>query len=111
MKHKVINAQAKRKRALDYQTYSGKLSAQGDNSTEHWLSFEELKDKLASLVAGLPEKCRITYQLSREAGLSQKQIAQKSTTSNTSTTYPDSMWRREVSPHPAKAHPASSPTQ
>jgi RNA polymerase sigma-70 factor (ECF subfamily) len=77
MKHKVINAQAKRKRALDYQAYSGKLSAREDNSTEHWLSFEELKDKLASLVARLPEKCRITYQLSREAGLSQKQIARK----------------------------------
>jgi RNA polymerase sigma factor (sigma-70 family) len=77
MKHKVINAQVKRKRALDYQAYSGKLSAQADNSTEHWLSFEELKDKLASLVAGLPERCRITYQLSREAGLSQKQIASR----------------------------------
>ena len=77
MKHKVINAQAKRKRALDYQAWSGKLPVQTDNSTEHWLSFEELKNKLASLVAGLPEKCRITYQLSREAGLSQKQIARK----------------------------------
>ncbi|HEX9512273.1 MAG TPA: sigma-70 family RNA polymerase sigma factor [Puia sp.] len=77
MKHKVINAQAKIKRALDYQAYSGKLLKEADNSTEHWLSFEELKGQLASLVAGLPERCRITYQLSREAGLSQKQIARK----------------------------------
>jgi RNA polymerase sigma-70 factor (family 1) len=77
MKNKVINVQAKRKRALDYQAYSGKILPQADNSTEHWLHFEELKDKLASLVAGLPERCRITYQLSREAGLSQKQIARQ----------------------------------
>jgi RNA polymerase sigma-70 factor (family 1) len=75
MKHKVINAQAKRKRALDYAQFAtGRLEQTGEN-TEHWLRFEELKDQLARLVAGLPERCRITYQLSREYGLSQKEIA------------------------------------
>lgn len=75
MKHKVINVQAKRKRAMDYQAYAGKRMEMADNSTEHWLGFEELKGKLATLVAGLPERCRITYQMSRELGLSQKEIA------------------------------------
>ena len=31
--------------------------------------------RLALLVAALPEKCRLVYQLSREQGYSQKQIA------------------------------------
>jgi len=75
MKHKVINVQAKRKRALDYEQFAvGRPEYTGEN-TEHWLRFEELKGQLALLVAGLPERCRITYQLSREYGLSQKEIA------------------------------------
>jgi RNA polymerase sigma-70 factor (family 1) len=75
MKHKVINAQAKRKRALDYAQFATGRQEQTGENTEHWLRFEELKDQLARLVAGLPERCRITYQLSREYGLSQKEIA------------------------------------
>lgn len=46
-----------------------------DDSTRQHLHFEELHEQLAQLVAKLPEKCRIVYQLSREAGYSQKQIA------------------------------------
>jgi RNA polymerase sigma-70 factor (ECF subfamily) len=46
-----------------------------DYTTENQLNFEELKDRLAKHVAELPEKCRIVFQLSREEGLSQKEIA------------------------------------
>ena len=77
MKYKVINAQAKLKRATEYQQYSLIRKTQQDNSTEEWLSFNELKGRLSLLVSKLPEKCRITYLLSREQGLSQKEIAIK----------------------------------
>ncbi|GGC13507.1 DNA-directed RNA polymerase sigma-70 factor [Parapedobacter defluvii] len=46
-----------------------------DDSTQEWLAFEELRDQLALSVAQLPRKCRLVFQLSRDKGLSQKQIA------------------------------------
>lgn len=46
-----------------------------DDSTRQWLEFQEVRERLALLVAALPEKCRLVYQLSREQGYSQKQIA------------------------------------
>jgi RNA polymerase sigma-70 factor (family 1) len=77
MKYRVINFQARRKRARDYTTYAREHISQVDHSTEQWLSFEELKHQLTSLVAQLPTRCRLTYQLSREQGLSQKEIARQ----------------------------------
>ena len=41
------------------------------------LEFDELKSRLETLVSNLPEKCRLVYKLSREQGLSQKQIARE----------------------------------
>lgn len=77
MKYKVINAQAKLNRNAEYQRYLFDHVALQDNSTEEWLSFNELREKLSLLVNKLPEKCRITYQLSREDFLTQKEIATK----------------------------------
>ncbi|APU97537.1 RNA polymerase sigma-70 factor [Sphingobacterium siyangense] len=47
-----------------------------DNSTENWLQFEELRVRLDQLVSELPEKCQLVFKLSREEGLSYKQIAE-----------------------------------
>ncbi|RBL90324.1 RNA polymerase sigma factor [Chitinophaga flava] len=77
MKYRVINLQAKKKRARAYSSYARGTMSPEDHSTEQWLSFEDLKDQLSGLVAALPERCRITYQLSREMGLSHKEIAQQ----------------------------------
>lgn len=46
-----------------------------DNSTEDWLQFEELRVRLDQLVSKLPEKCQLIFKLSREQGLTYKQIA------------------------------------
>jgi len=43
--------------------------------TEEYLQANELQARISSLVKELPEKCRIVFQLSREKGYSQKQIA------------------------------------
>jgi len=47
-----------------------------DNSTEDWLQFEELRVRLDQLVSELPEKCQLIFKLSREEGLTYKQIAE-----------------------------------
>jgi RNA polymerase sigma-70 factor (family 1) len=75
VKYRVINVQAKMKRARDYQQYAEKMISLRDNLTEEQLRFEELKERLEKFVSSLPEKCRLTYRLSREEGLSQKEIA------------------------------------
>jgi len=75
MKYKVINAQARLKRSADFRQYLLHCQTEQDNSTEDWLSFHELREKLSLLVSKLPERCRITYQLSKELGYTQKEIA------------------------------------
>lgn len=75
LKHKVINAQAKIQRGRMYLQYVSRDLHNGENTTEAWLDFEESRQKLARLVDALPEKCRITYQLSRDMGLSNRDIA------------------------------------
>ena len=47
-----------------------------DNSTQEWLEFQEVKLRLQKLVDSLPDKCRLVYKLSKEEGMSQKQIAE-----------------------------------
>jgi len=75
MKYKVINAQVKLKRAEEYKLIMARDLSEEDHSTEQFLQFDELRQRLAALVNELPEKCRITYQLSKEHNLSHKEIA------------------------------------
>ncbi|RDC56657.1 RNA polymerase sigma-70 factor [Pedobacter chinensis] len=46
-----------------------------DNSTQQYLEFDELKQRLEKLICELPEKSAIIFRLSREDGLSHKEIA------------------------------------
>lgn len=75
MKYKVINAQAKIKRALEHQNQPGKHTAIGDNDVEKWLDFTALKERLEKLVSALPERCRLTYRLNREENMTYKEIS------------------------------------
>jgi RNA polymerase sigma factor (sigma-70 family) len=73
VKYRVINIQARLKREREF------LNDQGEQTvhTEWWLDEKEINKNYQLLVSGLPEKCRITYKLSREEGLSLKEIAQR----------------------------------
>ncbi|GGI23738.1 RNA polymerase sigma-70 factor [Pedobacter mendelii] len=46
-----------------------------DNSTQHWLNFIDLRSEIEANISALPEKCQLVFRMSREAGLSDKQIA------------------------------------
>jgi RNA polymerase sigma-70 factor (family 1) len=76
MKYKVIDARIKRKRVKTFKEDSASHLSIVDTTTEQQLSFHELKDRLGILVQKLPEKCRLIYTLRKEAGYSQKEIAQ-----------------------------------
>lgn len=75
VKYQVIKLLSKRSNQKKYiDTISNKHSLL-DNSTQELLDFEALKKQLSALVADLPEKCQLVYKLSRDEGMSQKQIA------------------------------------
>jgi RNA polymerase sigma-70 factor (ECF subfamily) len=75
VKYKVINVLAKRNRQHSYNEYSSQAIGNMNFSTEQWLEFEELKGRLKKLVISLPEKCRLVFEMSREQGLSHREIA------------------------------------
>lgn len=77
VKYRVIKVLNKRYHQQRYTDYNRVHISIADNSTEQWLEFEELKDRLLLFVAELPEKCRLAYRLSRDAGYSQKRIAEE----------------------------------
>ena len=77
LKYRVIKVLAKRhsqQKYVDYKLSQGLLL---DNSTQEWLDFEELKVRLGELVARLPEKWKLVYQMSKESYFSQKQSAEE----------------------------------
>lgn len=53
------------------------LPETADISTQQWLDFEALREQLEAAVSQLPEKCRLVFRLSRENGLSDKEIADR----------------------------------
>jgi RNA polymerase sigma-70 factor (family 1) len=78
VKYEVINRFAAKSRELRYRTRVAEEFADFQpGGIQEDLEFAELEQQLALLVRALPEKCRIAFRLSREAGLSQKQIAEE----------------------------------
>lgn len=73
VKYRIINAHAKMKRDGAMRKDQVSVAVM----PEHSLDERELHKNLQILVSKLPEKCRITYQLSREEGMPLKEIAQK----------------------------------
>lgn len=74
VKYRVIKMLDKQ---YNQQKYIDSLGSQtfADDSTADWLNFLELKKRLEKLVADLPDKSQLVYKMSRESGMSQKQIA------------------------------------
>lgn len=52
------------------------FQSEEDHATLHWLDFGQLREQLEKTIQLLPEKCQLVFRLSREAGFSEKQIAE-----------------------------------
>jgi len=48
-----------------------------DEKADRFLEFEELKTLISNAIDGLPNQCKTIYQLSRDEGLTNKEIAEK----------------------------------
>ena len=75
IKYEVFKQFASRNRQQRYQKQALLQWQEAATDTEDYLQANELQAQIFSLVKNLPEKCRIVFQLSREKGYSQKQIA------------------------------------
>lgn len=49
--------------------------AEADDGTREYLAFESLQEELEKAVSALPQQCQLIFRLSREEGLTDKQIA------------------------------------
>ncbi len=77
VKYKVINLLARRDLQSTYLRQRSQTNNASELSTENSLRLEELQQVLRKETAKLPEKCRLVFQLSREEGFSQRQIAKR----------------------------------
>jgi RNA polymerase sigma-70 factor (family 1) len=75
VKYEVLNRLAVKNRQKQFRVYIARNWQETVQETENYIRFNELQKELASLVNALPEKCRIVYQMSREQGYSQREIA------------------------------------
>jgi len=71
---KCLNARFKHKHLSDEATESV-LAELPDDSTQQWLEFHEVSERLRLLIAALPDKCRLVFEMSRTDGFSHKEIA------------------------------------
>lgn len=75
MKYKVIDYLARQNHRARYEEYLRHYKLPYDDTTEAWLSFDDLRTRLEKLVNDLPDKCRVVYELSKEHGYSNRRIA------------------------------------
>lgn len=76
VKYEVLNLFALKNRHRLYLEHTVNNTVSISDITRQEISFTELKKELELLVNDLPEKCRMVYRLSREAGYSYHEIAQ-----------------------------------
>jgi RNA polymerase sigma-70 factor (ECF subfamily) len=75
LKYVIFARIAQRKKNIQVPIESHEIDLFIDDSTRQWLDFNDMRDKLEIVVSQLPEKCEMVFRLSREVGLSTKEIA------------------------------------
>ena len=76
LKYEILHRLARINKEKQQQARAPWLHVVADNSTCQWLDYEQLRDEIEKEIQLLPEKCQLVFRLSREAGLSEKQIAE-----------------------------------
>lgn len=76
LKYEILRRLAQRKKENQRKENAPWLRVVEDNSTAEWLDYEQLREEIEKEIQVLPEKCRLVFRLSRESGLTEKQIAE-----------------------------------
>lgn len=75
LKYEILRILADRKRKPVTETTEANVDRTAEDSTSHLLDFIDLQQQLEATVRQLPDKCQLVFRMSREQGLSQRQIA------------------------------------
>ncbi len=75
-KYEILAQLAKRKKETTLKQQMRIVYSDADLSTHNWLDYEQLRREIEKTVRALPEKCRLVFQLSRDKGFTEKQIAE-----------------------------------
>jgi RNA polymerase sigma-70 factor (family 1) len=76
LKYEILRQLALNKKEKHFRENVSALHVVEDHSTRDWLDYEQLRYEIEKNVQLLPEKCQLVFRLSREAGLTEKQIAE-----------------------------------
>lgn len=76
-KNAVFNKLNRRKHEIAYAEYMRRFLDQKYNKTENDLIFAEVKKRIETVVSAMPEQRQKSFRLSRENGLTYKEIAQE----------------------------------
>lgn len=77
LKYTIFARLAKHKRRNQVRIDSDDSDLFVDDSTQQLLNFNDVRGKLEILLNQLPEKCEMVFRMSREEGLSNKEIAER----------------------------------
>jgi len=75
VKYEIIDTLARSARRIETMRIANTFTSPSDNSTAAWVDYEATRGLLEETVKNLPEKCQLVFRLSREAGLSESEIA------------------------------------
>ncbi len=77
VKYEILNKLAHRRKETNLKVQSISNFTEETNTTEEHINYNALIKQIEETVNALPEKCQLVFRLSREEGLSQKQIAEQ----------------------------------
>lgn len=76
VKYEILTKLARQKKKKEMEQKSPTLLYAVHNQIEEWIDYEITRRRIEDTIQELPEKCRLIFRLSREKGLSEKQIAE-----------------------------------
>lgn len=75
IKYKILRWLSKEKK--EQQRRALWTTAEEDTATQEWIDFQAMRSSLEAAVQQLPDKCQLVFRLSREAGMTEKEIARE----------------------------------
>ncbi|MDR2284553.1 MAG: RNA polymerase sigma-70 factor [Sphingobacterium sp.] len=76
VKYEIFACFAKRNKKNQLSDHIQKIGS-AVNSVEQWIDYKDVLSTIQHTVSNLPEKCKLVFQLSREEGYTQQEIAQE----------------------------------
>lgn len=77
VKYEVLRKLAKQQKQKEFEERKAGELYVVNNNVEEWMDYETTRAKIEDTVQQLPEKCRLVFRLSREKGMSEKEIAEE----------------------------------